>query len=99
MFQVSFSSLQGTISLSYSQSWRRKRSSPASLSAERKHTNLKKPENQGGSRGTDSWVNNMSVGADALDLASLDTQDNMERQCNTSGWRDRKGSMSSTLTA
>uniref|UniRef100_A0A3Q4BLG4 G-protein coupled receptors family 1 profile domain-containing protein n=1 Tax=Mola mola TaxID=94237 RepID=A0A3Q4BLG4_MOLML len=41
MFPVSFTSLSGTISFSYFQSWRRKRSSPPSLSEDRKHTNLK----------------------------------------------------------
>ncbi|XP_035528527.1 opsin 9 isoform X2 [Morone saxatilis] len=90
-----YESKEGSISLSYCQSWRRKRSYPMSLSVEIKNMN------QGSSsRGrTDSCTSNISVGADALDFESLDTQGNMERHCSsTGGRRDLRGSTSSTLT-
>ncbi|XP_039662073.1 opsin 9 [Perca fluviatilis] len=69
------------ISLYYRQSWKRKRSN-ISFSVERENRNLKKENNRGnrsGGRGTDSWADNNSVGADALDLSSFDTRGNRER--------------------
>ncbi|XP_051262060.1 opsin 9 isoform X2 [Dicentrarchus labrax] len=90
-----YESNEGSINLSYCQSWMRKRSYPMSLSVGIK--NMNRGSSSGGR--TDSWVNNISVGADALDFESLDTQDNMERHCSsTGGRRDLRGSTASTLT-
>ncbi|XP_028436557.1 opsin 9 [Perca flavescens] len=49
--------------------------------------NLKKENNRGnrsGGRGTNSWADNNSVGADALDFSSFDTQGNRQRHGNIS---------------
>ncbi|XP_018538269.1 opsin 9 [Lates calcarifer] len=91
-----------SISLSYCQSWRRKRSKPVSI--EMRDKNLKKQRNQSSNNGrrTDSFVGNISVGADVLDFASSETQGNMERYWRDSGrkttGRNLRGSVSSTLT-
>ncbi|XP_070767922.1 opsin 9 [Enoplosus armatus] len=92
-----------SISLSYSQSWRRKKSNPMSLSVERKNRNLRKQKKRGSNigGGTDSWADIILVGADALDFASLDTEGNMERHGSIGGQRTRtdlRGSTSRTLT-
>ncbi|XP_074508535.1 opsin 9 [Sebastes fasciatus] len=65
-----------SISLSYCQSWKRKRSDPMSLSVGRKNRNLKKQKNQGSRSGggTDTWADDVSAVADALDFASLDSR-------------------------
>ncbi|XP_042279580.1 opsin 9 [Thunnus maccoyii] len=95
---------KGSISLSYCHSWRRKRSNPTSSPVEKRNTSLKKEKNQGrSSRGRiGSWADNISVGADALDFASLDTQGNMEMHCSAGGQketrRNLRGSTSSTAS-
>lgn len=45
--------------------------------------------------GTNPW-DDMLVGADALDLASVDTAGNVDRHCDTGGWRNLRGSTSGT---
>ncbi|XP_062279102.1 opsin 9 [Scomber scombrus] len=81
---------KGSISLSYCQSWKRKRSSPTSLLVDKR--NLQEEKNQGRSNGgrIGCWADNISVGSDALDITSLDTQRNMERQCSTGGQEERR---------
>ncbi|XP_059194849.1 opsin 9 [Centropristis striata] len=83
-----------SMSISYCQSWRRKRSDPVSLSVERKKSYKKKRGSSSGEIGGD----NISVGAVALDFYSSDTQGNMERHCSINGWtrRNLRGSTSST---
>ena len=61
-----------------------------SLSVEGKSSNMKKQMARGnrGVERTDSWIDDRSLEADALDFASMDTLDNTERHCSTSGQRD-----------
>uniref|UniRef100_A0A8C9YML7 Opsin 9 n=1 Tax=Sander lucioperca TaxID=283035 RepID=A0A8C9YML7_SANLU len=78
--------------LYHCQSWKRKRSNPISFSVEGENRNLKKENNRGnrsGGRGTDSWADNNSVGADALGFSSFDTRGNRERHGSISRRIDR----------
>uniref|UniRef100_A0A3P8SV75 Opsin 9 n=1 Tax=Amphiprion percula TaxID=161767 RepID=A0A3P8SV75_AMPPE len=87
-----------TVSLSYCQSWSR-RSTPISLSGDRKNRNLKRLQDRSSDGRTKSG--NISEGADGLDVVSLDTRGNMKRHSSVDRLktsRDLRGSTSSILT-
>ncbi|XP_034553238.1 opsin 9 [Notolabrus celidotus] len=80
------SSCERSLSTSFRQSRRRSRS--MSLFVGRKNRSLKKCKSEGSSTGgrSNSLADHISVGADALDLASLHTRGNVERHFCKDGW-------------